>query len=1336
MAFTFKVLSFFIRYVLLLVVPYTLIGQCAKQPSNVSFSQRTTSSIKVKWIDTNTNPIGWEIEVLELGESPQGMPSQGILSIKEVVLSGLETGVSYQIYIRTVCGNNEKSQWNGPFKFEVALSNPSPCGMSLNLKDDNCVFPDRFFIKIDENGILGDDIFLSSVNIMIEHDWPADLKIELFAPNGFSTILSQYNGVVTDDFGDILDTSCQNLCSFSDMACIPIANGKPPYIGSFLPDTPLFNLNNSNVNGLWELRICDNSLNDIGLLKNIAIVFDTNDCQVVQDYYLTNIDANSANICWEKPDNCTQMRIFYGLKGLPFNQLNTGFIDCQENCFIINNLIADTEYQVILQSDCGAINSDLSCPTLFNTTCATVTEIENFDNYDLCEPSCNVSCVFDENSNWKNVNIDKQDWIIWNAATPTNNTGPEKGYNGSGNYIYTEADPNLCGIGKKSLLTSKCLSVLESNGCSMSFQYFMSGTDIGGLSLEISENNGQSYSTYYYKGGNQNNEWNEEIIDLTPFTGQNINLRFSSFGSKGNLADIALDEIKFYGPVFVDDNFYYVDNDKDGYGDENMRVAFCQTEIPSGYSDIAGDCDDNNPNIHPGATEIVCNLIDENCNGIADDEDPNNLISININDVKYSTCNGRDDGFIDISVSGGNGAPYNIVWSHGDTDSLAQDLLPGKYVVEVSDQGGCLARSDSIFIGSNTEMDIDLIQKVNPSCAQSEDGFLSIQINNGHLPLSVVWNNNDTTSSISGLSQGMYFATVIDSLGCMATSPSYNLTANFKLVSGFSFKKNNFCFGDDKGKLEISTQNGSLPYKYLWNTGDTIKEISNLSNGIYTVTVTDFNGCESISSSSISSPDSLHIQVISTEDPTCFDAKNGFIDTKIIGGKVPYTYEWFKDGDIYLDPTSGDNIYNLSAGSYQLAVFDYNGCMALSDTILITEGNPLKAEIDSIANTSCTLSDDGFINIDVTGGKTPIYYSWKGTESDTTFAENLNSGIYSFTAFDANNCKVTIPNINVLFGNKASDLDISLLNLNKCAGDSLAQLEIVLESGTAPFDYNWSIGKKIVSESLRDTIFNLKSGNYKITVTDAEGCISISNEINIPSISSIDFQVLNVQANFCPDEQNGAIQINAFGGIGDLIYEWNNQATSKNISMLANGKYKVTITDANDCKFISQDINITSPPAINITASRDHPDLGEANGCISLYINGGVQPYYVDWEGTLIDNQTSQCNLAEGSYRIYVTDKNNCLDSIDVRLDHTLSTNDEKTIELKIYPNPINDILNIESNENIGKINLYNISGKKILTSNHLENNSSLILDDFMPGIYILEILINGKIFIEKVIIL
>jgi len=90
------------------------------------------------------------------------------------------------------------------------------------------------------------------------------------------------------------------------------------------------------------------------------------------------------------------------------------------------------------------------------------------------------------------------------------------------------------------------------------------------------------------------------------------------------VAELEISGCKLYAATFgrgvwqtdiLDDSMVLVDNDGDGYGDDNQPVSYCEAGV--GLVSLGGDCDDNDADIHPGATE-TCNTVDDDCDGLID----------------------------------------------------------------------------------------------------------------------------------------------------------------------------------------------------------------------------------------------------------------------------------------------------------------------------------------------------------------------------------------------------------------------------------------------------------------------------------------------------------------------------------------------------------------------------------------------------------------------------------------------------------------------------------------------------------------------------------------------
>ena len=111
------------------------------------------------------------------------------------------------------------------------------------------------------------------------------------------------------------------------------------------------------------------------------------------------------------------------------------------------------------------------------------------------------------------------------------------------------------------------------------------------------------------------------------------------------------------------------------------------------------------------------------------------------------------------------------------------------------------------------------------------------------------------------------------------------------------------CFEGNDGSISIVASGGTEVYSYLWNTGDTVPTITDLSAGTYSVIITDSNGCATDTTFVLDDPEILAsgITITNSEEEfngfgvQCADNENGIIDLEITGGVEPYQYTWSND---------------------------------------------------------------------------------------------------------------------------------------------------------------------------------------------------------------------------------------------------------------------------------------------------------------------------------------------------------------------------------------------------------------------------------------------------------
>lgn len=161
------------------------------------------------------------------------------------------------------------------------------------------------------------------------------------------------------------------------------------------------------------------------------------------------------------------------------------------------------------------------------------------------------------------------------------------------------------------------------------------------------------------------------------------------------------------------------------------------------------------------------------------------------------------------------------------------------------------------------------------------------------------------------------------------------------------------CQGGADGSAEAQANGGVLPLSFLWSNGATDEQVSGLTAGTYSVTVTDSNGCSAIGQVSLDEPSPLQIGV-SVNDPDCFVVGGGLIIVEPIGGTPPYQYA-LNGGTFNAD----SNYSGLSSGLYHIDVLDANGCGASSIVVI---NAPVPINVDLGDDLSIELGEGASLN--------------------------------------------------------------------------------------------------------------------------------------------------------------------------------------------------------------------------------------------------------------------------------------------------------------------------------------------------------------------------------------
>ena len=221
------------------------------------------------------------------------------------------------------------------------------------------------------------------------------------------------------------------------------------------------------------------------------------------------------------------------------------------------------------------------------------------------------------------------------------------------------------------------------------------------------------------------------------------------------------------------------------------------------------------------------------------------------------------------------------------------------------------------------------------------------------------------------------------------------------------------CFGGNDGSvnLTVDQNTGTAPFTYSWNSGQTALNISNLSAGQYTVTITDANNCTYTKSANLTEPAQVVVSpVVSTNyngaDISCFGDSDGGATVNSTGGVQPYDIMWNTS-------ETTNSIFGLNAGTYTVTITDENGCIESADVELfdppaLVVGLNIR---DSLSyNVSCFGICDGWAQAMASGGTSislTYTYSWSDGQTNA-LAENLCAGAsYVVTVTDDNICEIS-----------------------------------------------------------------------------------------------------------------------------------------------------------------------------------------------------------------------------------------------------------------------------------------------------------------------------------------
>ncbi|MCI4670921.1 MAG: PKD domain-containing protein [Bacteroidia bacterium] len=442
----------------------------------------------------------------------------------------------------------------------------------------------------------------------------------------------------------------------------------------------------------------------------------------------------------------------------------------------------------------------------------------------------------------------------------------------------------------------------------------------------------------------------------------------------------------------------------DSVGCDSLSATFTISQIVGNFLDITWDFDDGSPRVQGPltVTHTYSSPGTYNTSALLKFYDGTNFVWLNyyfqgrplrvgeqpiINSISSNQkiCG---PGFYDFSVDVAPQANLTYEWkatSPNGTVAFSNQTVPSFHF----DQGGTYdvqakvisnqACADSISI--TVELDeMELNEVILDASCQNSDGQITINPLLGGMSLpqmQVNWSNGNTGLIAQNLSKGIYTLEILwDSAGSCSYIDSLEVNESgnldYEIIIG-----NPSCSATPNGEIIVNINNSDGPVNYVWSTGETTKDISNLSAGNYSLSISD-NICSFDENLSLD-VDSMHVS-LNTQNPDCA-GNNGAIELAVTGGRPPYTFDW--SNGIQDSINAG-----IPEGGYSVVVSDSFDCKEKWTVVLESDScfYTISGRIFHDENGNCTFDANDY----------PLSEGWVSLNLGEQYTQLDEHGFYSF----------------------------------------------------------------------------------------------------------------------------------------------------------------------------------------------------------------------------------------------------------------------------------------------------------------------------------------------------
>lgn len=466
---------------------------------------------------------------------------------------------------------------------------------------------------------------------------------------------------------------------------------------------------------------------------------------------------------------------------------------------------------------------------------------------------------------------------------------------------------------------------------------------------------------------------------------------------------------------------------------------------------------------------------------------PNLLTCVNTIEVINASING------DVE-------DYSVSWSttNGNITSIVSDLeiavdAPGVYTLTVIDN-----ISDCELI-SNVLVEEFINTPVAQLIADNDDDFLYLTDNSMGNPMMWSWsidgvelsNAQDYQYPLTGAMTHEVCLEITNE--CESNEVCRTVSIVDPLEADLT-TTNVDCNGLSTGTISIDPKGGVAPYttEVVGPNGFTSEQFSltGLSAGLYIIELND-SETRSIQ---------ITVEIIENEQITasanvvdlqCNGDASGEISLSLLGGDGSYNIEWS-------DGSTGTTNTNLEAGTITAIISDGLGCQ-ITETYELSEPQAITQE-GNVVDVACNGDATGSVNLSIGGGTGSLSFEWSNGSTELINA-NLTADTYVFTVIDENNC-ASVEEYTV---SEPDALEYNLVQLINDIDGNGGSIDVTIEGGVSPYDYNWSNGEET------EDLTNLTPGTYTLQVSDANSCLLTTEIFQIEMSSNVD-EIVSLEA--------------------------------------------------------------------------------------------------------------------------------------------------------------------------------------------------------------------------------